>query len=217
MQAYWSCQLGEPVLDIFIAKFSRALGPGCVDIVVVGERTLFTLREQGTVRLQKILGYQPSCACKYVVVAAPGEEGARLTGTMVREIDPGFAAVVEEENIIIAADTDQLMVYKVREKQTGGGDVACRCCFSSSWPTQARCGERDYVVTTIACAKYRTNVEHGSYHGLASGRFSPSKAAEQTLTRHLGVHTHQRHPTRLSTMHNASGVLECCAARRTCN
>lgn len=119
LQAYWSCQLGEPVLDIFVAKFSRALGPGCVDIVVVGERTLFTLREQGTVRLQKILGYQPACACKYAVVAAPGEEGARLTGTTVREIDPGFAAVVEEENIIIAADTDQLMVYKVRERRTG--------------------------------------------------------------------------------------------------
>lgn len=107
------------MLDIFVAKFSRALGPGCVDIVVVGERTLFTLREQGTVRLQKILGYQPACSCKYAVVAAPGEEGARLTGTTVREIDPGFAAIVEEENIIIAADTDQLMVYKVRERGRG--------------------------------------------------------------------------------------------------
>lgn len=113
LQAYWSCQLGEPALDVFVAKFSRALGPGCVDIVVVGEHTLFTLREQGTVRLQKLLGYQPACACKYVVVAAPGEEGARLTGTTVREIDDGFAAVVEEENLIIAADTAQLMVYKV--------------------------------------------------------------------------------------------------------
>lgn len=113
LQTYWSCQLGEAVLDVFVAKFSRALGPGCVDIVVVGERTLFTLREQGTVRLQKVLGYQPACACKYVVVAGPGEEGAGLTGTTVREIDEGFATVVEEENLVIAADTDQLMVYKV--------------------------------------------------------------------------------------------------------
>ncbi|CAM9656587.1 unnamed protein product, partial [Pylaiella littoralis] len=112
LQAYWSCQLGEPALDIFVAKFSRALGPGCVDIVVLGERTLFTLREQGTIRLQKVLGYQPACACKFVVVAAPGEEGARLTGTTVRENDEGFAAVVEEENLIVAAETDQLMVYK---------------------------------------------------------------------------------------------------------
>ncbi len=118
LQAYWSCQLGEPVLDVFVAKFSRALGPGCVDIVVVGERTLFTLREQGTVRLQKVLGYQPACACKYTVAAAPGEEGSRLAGTTVREIDEGFAAVVEEENLIIGADTDQLMVYKVRENRS---------------------------------------------------------------------------------------------------
>ncbi|CAM9678200.1 unnamed protein product [Ectocarpus sp. 8 AP-2014] len=112
LQAYWSCQLGEAVLDVFVAKFSRALGPGCVDVVVVGERTLFTLREQGTVRLQKVLGYQPACACKYVVVAGPGEAGAGLTGTTVRGIDEGFATVVEEENLVIAADTDQLMVYK---------------------------------------------------------------------------------------------------------
>lgn len=104
------------MLDVFVAKFSRALGPGCVDIVILGERTLFTLREQGTVRLQKVLGYQPACACKFVVVAAPGEEGARLTGTTVRENDDGFTAVVEEENLIVAADTDQLMVYTVRER-----------------------------------------------------------------------------------------------------
>lgn len=85
-----------------------------MDIVVVGERTLFTLREQGTVLLQKILGYQPACACKYVVVAAPGEHGVRLTGTTVHEIEDGFAAIVEEENIILGADTGQLLVYKVR-------------------------------------------------------------------------------------------------------
>lgn len=124
LQAYWSCQLGESVLDVFVAKFSRALGPGCVDIVILGERTLFTLREQGTVRLQKVLGYQPACACKFVVVAAPGDEGARLAGTTVPENDEGFAVVVEEENLIVAADTDQLMVYKVR-----AGVVAAWCDF----------------------------------------------------------------------------------------
>lgn len=101
-------------MDIFVAKFSRCLGPGCVDIVVLGERTLFTLREQGTVRLQKILGYQPACGCKYAVAATPGEEGARVTGTTVDEADMEFSTVIEEENLIIAADTDHLLVYKVR-------------------------------------------------------------------------------------------------------
>lgn len=114
LQSYWSCQLGEPVFDIFVAKFSRDLGPGGVDIVVLGERTLFTLREQGTVRLQKFLGYQPVCITKYVVEAAPGEEGAELTGRTVQENDEGFASIVEEENLIIGTDSDQLMMYKVR-------------------------------------------------------------------------------------------------------
>lgn len=113
LQAYWSCRLGEQALDIFVAKFSRSLGPGQVDIVVLGERTLFTLREQGTVRLQKMLEYQPISICKYVVVAAPGEDASRLRGMTVRENDEGFASVVEEENLIIATDTGHVMVYKV--------------------------------------------------------------------------------------------------------
>lgn len=112
LQAYWSCRLGEAALDIFVAKFSQSLGPGCVDIVVLGERTLFTIREQGTVRLQKMLGDQAICACKYAVAATPGEDGARLTGTTVQESDEAFA-IVEDENLIVANDTNQLAVYKV--------------------------------------------------------------------------------------------------------
>lgn len=88
-----------------------------MDIVVVGEQTLFTLREQGTVRVQKMLGYQPACACKYTVVASPGEQGAALVGTTVDEADESFATIVEEENLIIATDSDQLMVLKVRANQ----------------------------------------------------------------------------------------------------
>lgn len=88
-----------------------------MDIVVVGERTLFTLREHGTVRVQKMLGYQPACACKYTVVAAPGEQGAALVGTTVDEANESFATIVEEENLIIATDSDQLMVFKVRVNQ----------------------------------------------------------------------------------------------------
>lgn len=123
LQVYWSCCLGEHVLDVFVAKFSQSLGPGSVDIVALGERTLFTLREQGTVRVQKVLGYQPSCGCKYAVVAAPGEEGEGLTGTTVHESNEGFATVLEEENIIIAADTNHLMVYKVKEPRGGSYPV----------------------------------------------------------------------------------------------
>lgn len=105
------------MLDIFVAKFSRCLGPGCVDIVVLGEKTLFTLREQGTIRLQKMLGYQPACGCKYAVAAAPGGEGERLAGTTVDETDVRFSTVIEEENLIVAADTDVLLVYKVPHRE----------------------------------------------------------------------------------------------------
>lgn len=61
-----------------------------------------------------MLGYQPACACKYTVVAAPGEQGAALVGTTVDEVDESFATIVEEENLIIATESDQLMVFKVR-------------------------------------------------------------------------------------------------------
>ena len=128
LQTYWSCQLGEPALDMFVAKFSRALGPGSVDIVVVGERSLFALREQGTVRLQKVLGNQIACACKYTVVASPGEAGAALTGTTVDAVDEEYTTTVEEENLIIATETDQLMVFKVRD---GVRIAPCSFCHSS--------------------------------------------------------------------------------------
>ncbi|CAM9718937.1 unnamed protein product, partial [Choristocarpus tenellus] len=105
VHAYWSIRIGEAAQDIFVSKFCCSLGPGCVDIVVIGERTLFALREQGTIRLQKFLEYQPCCACKYTVSAQGG-------GIMGATSNSESLEEVEMENIIIATETQLLMVYK---------------------------------------------------------------------------------------------------------
>lgn len=174
LQVYWSCCLGEHVLDVFVAKFSHSLGPGSVDIVVLGERTLFTLRERGTVRVQKILGYQPSCACKYAVVAAPGEEGERLTGTTVHESHEGFATVLEEENVIVAADTNHLMVYKVR-KPTGGIDSNQLETYLPNPQGSGTLWLADALVMTSGCAQaFPVSLERSQYSDIVEvGRRIP--------------------------------------------
>ena len=78
----WKTNLGEPIIDIRVGRFSRSLTASQFDIVVLGKSTaafattisvndrqgecsLFCLGAQGGIRLQKRLGYHPSAFCLY--------------------------------------------------------------------------------------------------------------------------------------------------------
>eukprot|EP01105_Mastigella_eilhardi_P001838 TRINITY_DN1223_c0_g1_i1.p1 TRINITY_DN1223_c0_g1~~TRINITY_DN1223_c0_g1_i1.p1 ORF type:complete len:972 (+),score=275.71 TRINITY_DN1223_c0_g1_i1:375-2918(+) len=65
LQMEWSTNIGEQALSIFVGRFSKSLAASQVDIIVLGERHLFCLKESGGIRLQKRLDYHPSCACCY--------------------------------------------------------------------------------------------------------------------------------------------------------
>lgn len=67
VQCDWSVNLGEHVVDIMVARYSRSLAASQIDILIVGEHTLFTLKEQGSIRLQKRLDFNPSAAMPYNV------------------------------------------------------------------------------------------------------------------------------------------------------
>ncbi|CAM9743902.1 unnamed protein product [Chrysoparadoxa australica] len=129
-QVDWSTKLGEPVLDILVSRFSRSLGPNNVDIVVVTDQSLFTLREQGSLRLQKRLSYSPSAVCRYTVKARDL--------SMVGQEHPQemLSHGVGEENLIIGADTSQIMVYKDLElawaARMEGVPVAMLVCRAAS-------------------------------------------------------------------------------------
>ena len=65
LQIDWSVSLGECAIDIQIARFSRSLAASQVDILVLCEHTLFTIKESGSIRLQKRLDYNPSCCIAF--------------------------------------------------------------------------------------------------------------------------------------------------------
>ena len=64
IQAEWVCRVGETVLDIRLGRLSPDLRAQQVDLLVLGERTLFVLHENmGTICEQKRFDYHPSCLC----------------------------------------------------------------------------------------------------------------------------------------------------------
>jgi len=97
LQADWRVNLGEYVHSLFVARYSRSLAASQVDLLVVGEQTLFTLRENGTIRIQKRLDFNPAAAVAYN--HSPDAEG---------EKDVGGA----NQNLIVATHQHSLMIYK---------------------------------------------------------------------------------------------------------
>ncbi|KAL2084699.1 hypothetical protein ACEWY4_020217 [Coilia grayii] len=64
LQADWTLVLGEVALDIVVSSFS----PSTHGIFVLGERSLYCLKDNGQVRFMKKLEYNPSCFLPYAAV-----------------------------------------------------------------------------------------------------------------------------------------------------
>lgn len=92
VQTDWSLNLGEHGVDMFVATFGKALPATQEDVLLLGENTLFTVKEQGSIRLQKRLDYNPSCCVCY-------------------DIDDGSG----KQNLIVGNFQNALMVYKDTE------------------------------------------------------------------------------------------------------
>lgn len=87
----WFVNVGERVTEIQVMQYSRSLSATQVDIFVLGEHTMFCLKESGGVRMQKRLDYNPACIATY-------EKGRDDAGG--------------RDNLMIAAHSSQLMVYR---------------------------------------------------------------------------------------------------------
>lgn len=93
----WTRQLGEMAVEIKVARVASTGSDdrspsGKCDIVVLGERTLFALKENGTIRSQRRLDYHSSTLCSY---PRPSASGA-LSGS---------------ENLIIGTYENSLLVF----------------------------------------------------------------------------------------------------------
>lgn len=63
VQVDWSTNIGEHIIHIQITRLCRSLSANQQEILCVGERTIFTIKENGGIRLQKRL-------CEYQISAA---------------------------------------------------------------------------------------------------------------------------------------------------
>ena len=76
-RAEWTVNLGESAIAIAVARHSPDVRAPNVDIVVLGERTLFWLKDSGGIQTSKILDQPPLCLSAY---AAAGGRDHLLVG-----------------------------------------------------------------------------------------------------------------------------------------
>ncbi|RLN50612.1 hypothetical protein BBJ29_002636 [Phytophthora kernoviae] len=95
----WKLNIGEVIVDVRVARCSYQETPASFDILVLGEFTLFGIKPQGEIYLQKRLGFHPSAFCPYRRWASPTERGAAA----------GAAGL---DNLLISSHTKLWNVFK---------------------------------------------------------------------------------------------------------
>lgn len=104
IQAEWVCRIGETALDIRLGRLSSELRAQQVDIIVLGERTLFILHEStGAICEQRRLAYHPSCVCLYSLAGGPLSGGTHPSN---RPVDLPL-----EQNLMIGTFENQIRIY----------------------------------------------------------------------------------------------------------
>ncbi|KAF1792278.1 PTHB1, N-terminal domain [Phytophthora cactorum] len=94
----WKINIGEVILDICVARTSYQESATSFDILVLGEFTLFGIKPQGEVYLQKRLGFHPSAFIPFRRYASPTERVSQCTTGM--------------ENLLIASHTKVWSIFK---------------------------------------------------------------------------------------------------------
>ncbi|KAL4110143.1 hypothetical protein PRIC1_001836 [Phytophthora ramorum] len=94
----WKINIGEIIVDVRVARTSYQDSATSFDILVLGEFTLFGIKPQGEVYLQKRLGFHPSAFCPFQRWASPTERGTPNTTAL--------------ENLLVASDTKLWSVFK---------------------------------------------------------------------------------------------------------
>ena len=86
LQVDWSVPVGEHVTALLVARLSRGMAASQVDIVVVAERLLLYIKENGSIRNQKRLDSSACCAAAHSVDGSSQQRlvvGGRTGAVMV--------------------------------------------------------------------------------------------------------------------------------------
>jgi len=93
VQVDWSTNIGEHAQHIELTRFSRSLSASQQELLVIGEHTLFTIKENGGIRLQKRL-------CEYNILCA-----------LCYKLPPEGPESPPMHNLIVGTSSGHLMVF----------------------------------------------------------------------------------------------------------
>jgi len=94
LQTHWSSSLGEHAIGLQFGRISKSLSPGQLDLVIVSQRHITCLKDNGQVRAQKRLDYAPAC---FTLFDLPGTTGG----------GPGM----KMQGLIVGTDLSSIMIY----------------------------------------------------------------------------------------------------------
>ncbi len=117
----WSVNIGDHAVSIFPARLTRpatgpALDPLPQEIVVVGEQSLFVITDDGTIRLQRKLEYNPTFASAYTVAkqtSHPSSSSSSSSSSSAGDAAANDAFALQ--HLLVSTYQHSLMVYKDTE------------------------------------------------------------------------------------------------------
>eukprot|EP00746_Dinoflagellata_sp_MGD_P022428 gnl/MRDRNA2_/MRDRNA2_152475_c0_seq1.p1 gnl/MRDRNA2_/MRDRNA2_152475_c0~~gnl/MRDRNA2_/MRDRNA2_152475_c0_seq1.p1 ORF type:complete len:868 (-),score=140.42 gnl/MRDRNA2_/MRDRNA2_152475_c0_seq1:11-2614(-) len=118
VQVDWSTNIGEHAALIEVTRFGRQLAGNQEEILVVGERTLFCLKEKGGIRMQKRMEYNIACACTYPLL--PESPDAPPSCNLLIGTQSGHIMIYRDVQLIWCARLNNTFPVQVAVAEIGG-------------------------------------------------------------------------------------------------
>lgn len=96
----WLINIGEVALDIKYGRFSSSLTSNQLDIIVLGEHTLFCLKETGGIRFQKRLDYFPSAIVPYQRNVNAEDQGGSIDNVIVTSNENSLLYIYNDSRLV---------------------------------------------------------------------------------------------------------------------
>lgn len=114
----WSTNIGEHAALIEVTRFGRQLQASAEEILVVGERTLFCLKDKGEIRMQKRMEYNIACATTYPL--PPESPDAPPSSNLLIGTQSGHIMIYKDVQLIWCARLNNMFPIQVAVADIGG-------------------------------------------------------------------------------------------------
>eukprot|EP00439_Symbiodinium_sp_Y106_P064187 s2827_g10.t1 len=119
VQVDWSTNIGEHARSIEVVRFSRSLSANQQEILVVGEQTIYTLKDCGGIRLQKRLAeYGITASLAYKM--PPESPDASANHNLILGTSTGHCLVLKEMQLVWCARLQGMVPAQICVDTVGG-------------------------------------------------------------------------------------------------